>query len=481
MAESDSISLYGTGVSLQGAPTNYSNAIFRAGAVRGRNAAAYAGSKKTPLIKPEDFKTMTDNLLPVYNTQATQVLQRYANDFLEKQREYGGDATKAANAMALEEWKYRSELNNINANNANTKNYLALPGDKFLVNDPHRQRVREMAFNPGTTPEQWAQGVTDPDNAITGGIDYSLNVPVIPKMDVNAIIPQYSKNTKLVPGQFVPIGNGLQRAINKVEVVDEDKDAAAHRVASDPVLWANFRADNADWLKQNYPEAYKLSPKDTAVASEQMYQAAKARLNSLFPVLEKPETRSIPRPVVTPEAKAASAAKAKGWRASGNTYQNDQNIWHYDRDPQGRETFTFSKVNPADNSKMSFKSVNAEGKEESVIGIPVRFEMAPGDKFPMLFISIKDGEEEKAVIYNPYNAAKIKNEYGTDPFTVRAQVTGTAKEGEGAAAGVVTKTKQQSNKVEKAKTIAKKQYSASRNQTRIIYSDGTEEIIDGRN
>ncbi len=127
--------------------------------------------------------------------------------------------------------------------------------------------------------------------------------------------------------------------------------------------------------------------------------------------------------------------KKKTWTASGNSYHNDSNIWHYDRNDNG-EIFTMSHTDSSENKELNFKVFDKDGHVEEIKAVPTRIEYPKGATQPIIYanqtVKEVDPEDptkkitkivERQVPYE-FNAAKIENEFGKSPYDVRLAVTG---------------------------------------------------------
>lgn len=152
-----------------------------------------------------------------------------------------------------------------------------------------------------------------------------------------------------------------------------------------------------------------------------------------------------------------AADNKKKWSVNGNALQNDKNIWHYDRNDQG-EVYTMSHTDASENKELNFKVFDKDGHVEEIKAVPTRIEYPKGATQPVIYanqaVKVDDPDNEGKKITQlverqvPYefNAAKIENEYGKNPYEVRLAVTGSLEQGGGIKTGKVGGSSKQAYK-----------------------------------
>jgi hypothetical protein len=170
---------------------------------------------------------------------------------------------------------------------------------------------------------------------------------------------------------------------------------------------------------------------------------------------------------------------------------------NYNADVSGNEQFSPSyKGTP---EPKGFVVRDAKGNKTVVFGVADRVSKRKGENDFEIVIKDKTGNTVTTSA-SPENLTQLRAQWGVSPFGVRNQANKKAghknytethpsttgvtygnlyKENPKSAEGVTTPPKD-ARGTSKARTVTSRKYSPSRDKTKITYSDGTEEIVDGK-
>lgn len=179
-----------------------------------------------------------------------------------------------------------------------------------------------------------------------------------------------------------------------------------------------------------------------------------------------------------PPKEKEDASKPK---VNGDTVAYGNNVWTRRLLDDGTETFTMTKKDAAYNKPIPFTATDGS----VVVGIPQSMTRNPDKGAKSFIINVVTQDENgsplvKKVYYESGNNADlIKGEYGADPFKVRGDVTGTLEIGKAGVGSVSNK-----GVATPPKGVNKKEVKRFKNsdgsKIKILYSDGTEEIINAK-
>ncbi len=405
------------------------------------------GNKSEKLINLDDFGGGMDKLLPAYATQIKTKLANAANLYGELEKQYG-DPVKARNKWEQAILPLKSDIAALRQSNDSAIDYLQKKSQKTFLT-PDRDEAATVFYNPNATAEDFTR-LNNADNGITATPDFGFSANLTPRVDILGNIEKHNKNAtpdvaKTTQTIVKGVG-GKQVAVYSTPFIPNDNEVnnATNEILGDPAALINYKRSIRPQLsKDDLTEGFDSQDPTERARAQRIEVENFVRKNMSSKPDIKYETYTPPQPT--------AADKKNQWQVEGNTYKNGNNVWAYDKDPKGNETITFSKVNPSDNQPLTF-----EGGEK---GVPVRFIIPKeGTDVPKLVIEEQkkvplmtqdqDGNavpqldgagnpkyttqiKEKTISYSPYNADKIKNEYGQNPYTVREKITGSAQRKEG--------------------------------------------------
>lgn len=442
MATTNPMSAIGTGESLSGKiQNNFASVIAREQGLEGARGRARAARQKQSL---DDYKKYLDDIKvdaskvhrldqSNYRADAADVvhqLDRLVADHPDNWENLAGDIIEKAKVMNGEYAVRKAKLDKDEA--------MMMQAEEKGWGDANTIKKVRQAYQTGTAAD--LENIQDQYGDIKTGRDdkgrIETNINILPKSDLNEIVKKFDQHS--VPTQdpskikLVPIGKLGDKIVGSkytpFEISEQDVKQAADNILGNPVNLENYKRYYRPYSDYKNPNFDSKNEADRIGAQQdEITRWVRNNMAAKTPLVTN-ETWSPP-----------ISEKKKQWTASGNSYQDGTNIWHYDRNDEGHETYTFSKKNPAENAPMEFKG--GEKGEIAVKGIPTRIEIRNGN--PVIYVTTKEKvpiagefdaqgnpktevvEKEVGVKYLPYNASKIENEYGKNPYQVRQAVTGT--------------------------------------------------------